>query len=888
MPLFLRVADAARQRQHRNDKNSGRDKGRYRDASGQQQRDANGVERVNKNLWKSSWFPGLAVTLLFLVMAGSNLMSSLDWAAYDLAARMASGRPADDGVVIVTIDDASIQQLGAWPWSRDRYAQVVRQLADDNAAAIGLAMPFDTAQNQHGLDYLRHLQDEYTNDSHAQEVLKRAEAGLDSDGALGSAIAKAGDVVLGMPYRFMLPGRDGKVPVLDKDIASQALKGVPANRPFWFDYVPSVLTKRQTEADRLFTPVPEIAHGAAGIGQLNGYPLGGDSLRAVPLVLQYGDSYFPSFSLLVAAQSLKLNYKNLEVLPGRGVILDGTTYATDPGMQAYPRYYKGREGKSPFKRFSFADVYAKKIPGGEFNGKVVLIGITVPSLVDMVDTPIGEAMAPVVATAHVVSSLLSNDLFAVPSWAVWAQLAVLLTVGAYLMFVLPRFRLGTGLALSLVLLFVLVNAHFFLMSSQAIWIPLMVPVTALLSGVVLLSARRLLHERSGVVRSELDDANRALGQLYQAQGQLDLAFEKFRQCPVNDSLFEQLYNLALDYERKRQFNKAVGVFNYILEKVETFRDVRERIRLNQEMEKMYVLGKGIGGPAPGGTMAMSYDKLQKPMLGRYQIERELGRGAMGMVYLGRDPRIGRTVAIKTMALTQEFDEEQISDVRARFFREAETAGRLNHPNIVTVYDVGEEQDLSYIAMDYVQGKPLSAYCKMETLLPAEKVFDIMIKVAEALDYAHEQHVVHRDIKPANIIYDEKTGVVKVTDFGVACLIDSSKTKTGTVLGSPSYMSPEQLAGKKVDGRSDLFSLGVTMFQMLSGELPFVADSLASLMFKIANEKHVDIRVLRPDLPTCVSTIVNRALYKEIEKRVQSGHHLANALRRCKQQLTKDH
>ena len=843
---------------------------------------------MNKDLWTKSWFPGLAVTLLFLAMAGSGLMSSLDWAAYDVAVRFASARPADDSVVVVTVDDASLKQLGPWPWSRDRLAQVVRQLADDKAAVIGLAMPFDTAQNAHGLEYIRHLQEQYERDNHVEDVLRRAEAGLDSDGALGDSVARAGNVVLGMPYRFLIPGRSAQLPELDPSVNAFALKDVAANRPAWFDYVPSVLTTRQTEADRLYTPVPEIARGAAGIGQLNGYPLGGGSLRAVPLVLQYGNSYFPSFSLLVAAQSLHLNRNNLHVLPGRGVELDGTLFSTDPGMQAYPRYYKGREGKSPFKTFSFADVYSKRVPSHEFRDKDVLIGITVPSLVDMVDTPIGEPMAPVMATAHVVSSLLNNDLFDIPAWAVWAQFGILLLIGVYLMFVLPRFRLGTGLALSLVLLFVLVNAHFFLMTSQSLWLPLMVPAAALLTGMALLSTRRLLHERSGVVSEELDEANRSLGQLYQSQGQLDQAFEKYRRCPINDALLEQLYNLALDYERKRQFNKAVGVFNYILEQAEGFRDVRERIRLNQEMEKMYVLGKGIGGSSTAGTMVMSYDKLQKPMLGRYQIEREIGRGAMGMVYLGRDPRIGRTVAIKTMALTQEFDEEQVADVRARFFREAETAGRLNHPNIVTVYDVGEEQDLSYIAMDYVQGKPLSAYCKMETLLPAEKVFDIMIKVAEALDYAHEQHVVHRDIKPANIIYDEKTGVVKVTDFGVACLIDSSKTKTGTVLGSPSYMSPEQLAGHKVDGRSDLFSLGVTMFQLLTGELPFVADSLASLMFKIANEKHVDVRVLRPDLPACVSTIVNRALYKEIEKRVQSGHHLANALRRCKQQLTKDH
>jgi serine/threonine-protein kinase len=273
------------------------------------------------------------------------------------------------------------------------------------------------------------------------------------------------------------------------------------------------------------------------------------------------------------------------------------------------------------------------------------------------------------------------------------------------------------------------------------------------------------------------------------------------------------------------------------------------------------------------------------MLGRYQIDRELGRGAMGMVYLGHDPKIGRTVAIKTMSLAQEFEGDKLADVKARFFREAETAGRLNHPNIVTIYDVGEDQELSYIAMDYLKGDNLLAWSKSDNLLPPKVVLELMVQVAEALDYAHSQKVVHRDIKPANIIYDQETGVLKVTDFGVACVTDTSKTKTGTILGSPSYMSPEQLAGQKVDGRSDLFSLGITLYQLLSGELPFIADSLASLMYKIANEKHPDIRMFRPDLPACVSQILNKALQKKAEDRFQSGAQMAKALLRCRDRMT---
>jgi serine/threonine-protein kinase len=224
------------------------------------------------------------------------------------------------------------------------------------------------------------------------------------------------------------------------------------------------------------------------------------------------------------------------------------------------------------------------------------------------------------------------------------------------------------------------------------------------------------------------------------------------------------------------------------------------------------------------------------------------------------------------------------EVKTRFFREAEAAGRLDHPNIVTVYDVGDEQDLAYIAMDYLKGKDLTAYCTAKSLLPVSEVFELITNVALALDYAHQQHVVHRDIKPANIIYDKDKRIAKITDFGVACLTDASKTKTGTVLGSPYYMSPEQLAGKKVTGRADLFSLGVTLYQLLSGELPFKGDSIANLMYNIANEKHPDIRRYRSDLPNCANTIIDKALEKESENRFTSGQQMAASMQQCQEHI----
>jgi serine/threonine-protein kinase len=272
------------------------------------------------------------------------------------------------------------------------------------------------------------------------------------------------------------------------------------------------------------------------------------------------------------------------------------------------------------------------------------------------------------------------------------------------------------------------------------------------------------------------------------------------------------------------------------------------------------------------------------MLGRYQVEKELGKGAMGVVYLGRDPKIGRVVAIKTMALSQEFAGEELVDARERFFREAETAGRLQHQNIVTIFDAGEEHDLAFIAMEFLKGRDLADFCKAGQLLPVARVLSIVARVAEALAYAHKQNVVHRDIKPANIMYELESDTVKVTDFGIARITDSSKTKTGLVLGTPSFMSPEQLAGKKVDGRSDLYSLGVMLYQMLAGVLPFRGESMSELMFKIANEEPADIRIIRPELQENLANVVALALSKRPETRYQTGDQFAADLRAMEAQL----
>jgi serine/threonine-protein kinase len=266
-------------------------------------------------------------------------------------------------------------------------------------------------------------------------------------------------------------------------------------------------------------------------------------------------------------------------------------------------------------------------------------------------------------------------------------------------------------------------------------------------------------------------------------------------------------------------------------------------------------------------------------LGRYEIIDELGKGAMGVVYRARDPMIDREVALKVIPLAAEFEGRDLEDARTRFFREAAMAGRLNHPHIVTIYDAGEDESGSaYIAMERLSGHHLIEHTHATRLLPSTIVLEIVARLAGALHYAHHNQVVHRDIKPANVMFDAPSGELKITDFGIARLTDSGRTRTGIVLGTPSFMAPEQLQGDKVTGQSDLFSLAVSLYQLLSGQLPFRADSMPGLMMCIVKDPHPPIRTLRPDLPAGLDAFLERALCKDPAGRFESGAAFSQALR----------
>jgi hypothetical protein len=390
-------------------------------------------------------------------------------------------------------------------------------------------------------------------------------------------------------------------------------------------------------------------------------------------------------------------------------------------------------------------------------------------------------------------------------------------------------------------------------------------------------------------------------------------FAELKRRKPGGTVLGDLYTLGTQLEARGRAVQATAVFRHLARIDNTYKDVSTR--LNRLMDTDRAKPKAAASPAlapspslapapapvptpaataaardptgpecasPASVMVAEGPELQR--LGRYILEREIGRGAMGIVYLGRDTAINRSVAIKAIPLASEFSDAELVDARSRFFREAETAGRLNHPNIVTIYDVGEERGLAYIAMEYLKGRHLSDHATSNNLLEPRKVLEVIARTAEALGFAHKQQVVHRDIKPANLMYDATTDILKITDFGIARLTGAGSTRTGIVLGTPSFMSPEQLEGRNVTGHSDLFSLGVSLFQLLTGQLPFTADSMTGLMQQIAEVPHPPLRAYRPDLPECIELLIDRALAKNPDARFDTGAQMAAALNDCRSRI----
>jgi len=843
---------------------------------------------MKEKFWKKDWFVALFVVLVFLIFKGGTFVQSLETSVYDMGMRMSS-EDSGDQIRVIAIDDESINSIGRWPWSREIHARMIDTLAAAGAKVIAPSILYSEPQVDAGLSWIQELDQVFESSGLAaagsepavqgyRDKLVAAQHALDTDSKLAESIKEAGNVVLPMQF---LPGQPVGKPdsELPRFISKYGLSEVndDLGNGSW-----------AVTAIDATPPLQKIAEASVGIGHLNQVQDLDGGLRKEALVINYYNTgvYMPSQALLIAAKTLNLDVSDISGTLGESIQLSGRTIRTDHESLMKTFYYSTQEGgREPFQVSAAFDLLNGKLSPDNFKDKIVIIGATAFGVGISFVTPVSEAMPPALIMAHNVASILNEHFFVSPSWAGMVELLALLAIAIYLMAVLPKLKAGTAAAISALLLIGLLGTELMLMISSSMWLQLASAATLLFLGHLLITTKRFLVAEAGKTKADTESAasNKDLGLAFQQKGDLDMAFERFRRCPMDESMMEVVYNLALDYERKRQFNKAHSAYQYMAETDPKFRDLETRLNRAKQLEETVMLGGGGGGGAANATMLLDGGGVSKPMLGRYEVEKELGKGAMGVVYLGKDPKINRVVAIKTMALAQEFEGDELTEAKERFFREAETAGRLQHPNIVTIYDAGEEHDLAYIAMEFLPGHDLSAYVTPEKLLPLQLVLGLVFKSAQALDYAHQQNVVHRDIKPANLMYDPEKKTVKITDFGIARITDSSKTKTGMVLGTPSYMSPEQLSGKKVDGRSDLFSLGVMLYQMSTGKLPFSGDSMATLMYKIANEEAPPILEVRPDLATTkpgLAPVIEKALQKDADARYQTGAEMAKDLQKA--------
>lgn len=794
------------------------------------------------------WLPGLLALLLVLGGAASGVFAPLERMVYLLTLHHFAPSAASGEVAVVELP----QQ-----WPQAGLGQVFARLEPARAVAfLPLLKPTD---NHAALELVSQQLDTLpvTPSGEAAQREPRAtllalQHRLDQPARLAERLRNNANVLLTRRYSTE---KGGLALLSRRGHDSHFGDGFSLSR-----YLPSVIAPLPPRARTMEEPSEALSGAATAVGMLAATPRD----NSYPALVEHDGRENTGLLLQLLLQHHGAMGRTPVFDATEGVRLGALRLPTDNAFRFRPYADPLGQRREGIAHYDYVSLAGGSLAGEDFSGKTVIIGEPDEAY------PLALAM----------DALLRQQVVDVPGWAAWGQFGVWLLVAALLLLLLPRMRFSTGGMTTLLVLLLMLNSEFLLLLLGQQWLPLGLPALALLLGYPLIALRAYQAGREERVALELSDTNLRLGRMLQVQGELDQALERYRRCRFDAALLEQLYHLGLDFERKRQFAKAVSTFESIRDAAPDYRDVVERISRNRTMEQRVALAGG-NSATPGGTVIMDASGLQNPTLGHYEVEREIGRGAMGMVYLGKDPRIGRRVAIKTMALSAEFEGEQLEEVRQRFYREAETAGRLNHPNIVHVYDIGEEQELAYIAMDYLPGENLGNFVKATQLLPLNEVLEVVLQVARALDYAHQKNVVHRDIKPANIIYDSETKSAKVTDFGVACLTDSSKTRTGTVLGSPSYMSPEQVAGKKVDGRTDIFSLGVTLYQLITGHLPFEADSLGSLMYKITNEQHPKPAKYRKGIPTCVTRIINKSMQKEPVKRYQSGAELAAALERCK-------
>ncbi len=816
---------------------------------------------------------GILVSALFLIFAllHVNFINNFELKFYDTRMKLNRYEKKAEKIVIVDIDDYSIERLGRWPWPRSVIAKTINKINLGKPKVIGLGFIYSEYEESSGLKLLKDLESflpqklPANNPSNSDirslyKAIKKARYKLNNDQKLEKAIKKSNKVILPVILKNSA-FNDNKKQINNKKLIAESL--VKKNNFY----------KGKTyKANDIILPVDMFLNASQGIGHINLYEDHDKIIRREALIIEYNGLYILSFNLRIAAAYLNILPKEIIIEPGKSVKLGSIVIPTTDKTEILS-VFKGP--KDSFKHYSFFDIINDKIPTRIFKNKIVIFSTSASGIMNFIGTPIDKSMSAGEFSANIVSSIINKKFIRLTSWQKYAEIISILIIGIIIILLMPKLKAFWAGATFLFLTTGLIGTGIYFFVYKGLWVPVIFPLMQVSVGYIgIISINFFITEtKKEKVEVESAETNRMLGLSFQNQGMLDLAYDKYLRVPVNKELKEVLYNLGLDYERKRQYNKAAAVYGYIQQYDKKYKDISEKKKKLLKASENIMYGQKSNGSVSDRLIDES---AEKPTLGRYEIKKIIGKGAMGVVYFGKDPTINRTTAIKTFQFEDDLDPDEIKKMKEKFFREAESAGTLSHPNIVTIYDAGEDQDIAYIAMEFLDGENLYKYTKQNNLFPIRKTVGIISNIADGLAYAHKKGIVHRDIKPANIMM-LKTGEIKITDFGIAKITATSQTKTGIVKGTPYYMSPEQISGTKVDGRSDIFSLGVMLYQLLTGKVPFKGENPAALMHQIMKIKQPDPRKFNPKIMKPLVLIIDKALEKNPDKRYKDAIDLSRHL-----------
>jgi serine/threonine-protein kinase len=719
-----------------------------------------------------------------------------------------------EDIVIVGIDDRTLESMGEWPWHRNKIGKLIDAISEQDPRTILINLAFEPNEYQKLAGY------------------------TDS---LSKSIDKADNVILGYYYSQTVPPVQGMA--LSQGLSNSAYRNFANPQEFSRYPPPAALS--------LSPPSQSLASSAAGLGFFNNNPDVDRNIRRQPLIVGYRGEFYPSIHIAAASSFMGAESSEISVEVGKAIYIGKREIPVDPSGNLRINF-NGPE--KSFKYYSACDIVDKMVSPRELTGKLVIVGYTAFASTDIFSTPVSREIPGVELTANVLENIVHGNFLMAVSNQTQINIAVIVAIGLFAAFLLPKISLLNRIAVLLLFLIVLANLSYVLFSAFNTSLKFLYP--ALEIGILIL-VTPLIKLRS----------------------------ESFEDVEEDDVDYEKLLSSSSQAIPTQAITNQTPLPVY----AETA-TAKSGTAAASGSETIAATAAGSGTIASGtnisgsGTMPLSSETspvsgAAMDHFGRYKLIESIGKGAMGMVYKGLDPAIDRLVALKTIRLDQIIDPDESTELRERLEREAKAAGKLSHPNIVTIYDVGEESSVQYIAMEYLEGSTLEELMVSGINWDYKTLSNVMIQVCDALDYAHEHGIVHRDVKPANIMIMNACKV-KVMDFGIARLDTSaSMTQTGTALGTPNYISPEQLKGQPVDRRSDIFSVGVVFYELLTGEKPFKGETLSALIYSILHTNPPMPSEVDLDVPRIFDKIIAKALVKDPDLRFQTARDLAAILRK---------